>query len=386
MVACFCSDFLKPDMRHIYRQISLLKRVKPMVFTRKRENAEAFPFPDKQVRLVARPRSRWFRRLYCKHVSKAPPQAYAWEVRRLLLDLLCAEARVLHIYFGNIAMYWLPLLQAFPRPTVVSFHGADAFVGMDQPGARACMKGVLEAADLVQTRSWDLAEALMELGCPERKIVLQRTGIPLDKWPLIERQPPPDGAWEILQACRMVPKKGLMTTLEAFAIVRRRFPKARLHLAGDGELLEALRARVTELGLPAEAVEFPGFLSEGPLLELMRRCHLFVHPSETPSDGNREGVPNAMLEAMATGLPVVATRHGGIPEAVTDGVEGFLTEERDVEGLAAAMERILGDPGLMPGMGIAARGSAADRFGSEAQIRCLEDTYLGLMQFPTNPA
>ena len=369
-------------MRHIYRQISSLRRVRPVVFTQKRENAERFPFPDKQVKLVPKPPTRWLRRTFYRHVRKAPWQAYPGEVRRLMLDLFCAEARVLHIYFGNIAMHWLPLLQAFPRPKVVSFHGADAFVGMEQSGARACMRAVLEAVDLVQTRSQDLAEAVMQLGCREEKIVLQRTGIPLKKWPLIDRQAPADGAWQILQACRMVPKKGLLTTLEAFAVLRARFPLARLHLAGDGPLLETLRGRVAELGLPAEAVSFPGFLAEQPLLELMQRCHLFVHPSETTTDGNREGVPNAMLEAMATGLPVVATRHGGIPEAVADGVEGRLVDERDAASLAAAMEGVLVEPDALGQMGCAARESVATRFASDVQIEQLETTYLEMMQKP----
>lgn len=379
VVACFCTDFLQPDMRHIYRQISGLQRVKPVVFTQRRRHADRFPFPDKQIRMVPKPASRWLRRLYYRHVRKAPWQAYPGEVRRTLLDLLCAEARVLHVYFGNIAMHWLPLLQAFPRPTVVSFHGADAFVGMDQPGTRRCMRAVLAAADLVQTRSQDLADAVADLGCPRDKIALQRTGIPLGRWPAVERPAPADGAWQLLQACRLVPKKGLATTLAAFAQVRRQWPAARLHLAGDGPLLAALPQQQAELGLPPESVVLHGFLAEPPLLELMHRCHLFLHPSETPADGNREGVPNAMLEAMATGLPVAATRHGGIPEAVTDGVSGRLVAERDPAALAGAVLAMLADPAALAAMGAQARQAVADGFASAGQIARLEQAYLDLM-------
>jgi glycosyltransferase involved in cell wall biosynthesis len=175
----------------------------------------------------------------------------------------------------------------------------------------------------------------------------------------------------------MVPKKGLQTTLEAFAMLRGRFPRARLFLAGDGPLLEELRAGMVGRGLPADAVQFPGFLAEQPLLELLKVCHLFFHLCETPVSVNREGVPNAMLEAMATGLPVVATRHGGIPEAVTDG--GYLVAERDAPALAAAMERVLAAPGSLGQMGRAARAAVASKFASDQQIAHLERTYLDLM-------
>ena len=385
VVACFCSDFLKPDMRHIYRQISSLRRVKPVVFTQRRQHADRFPFPDKQVRMVPKPASRWFRRFYYRHLRKAPWQAYPGEVRRLLLDLFCAETRVLHIYFGNIAMHWLPLLQAFPRPKVVSFHGADAFVGMDQAGARQTMRAVLAATDLIQTRSRDLADAVVELGCPPDKITLQRTGIPLGKWPAIDRPIPEDGTWQLLQACRLVPKKGLATTLEAFATIHRRLPNARLHLAGDGPLQETLQQQAADLGLPAGSIEFHGFLAEGPLCDLMHRCHLFLHPSETPPDGNREGVPNAMLEAMATGLPVVATRHGGIPEAVTDRADGRLVAERDPGALADAMLELLTNPAALAAMGHRARQAVAEGFASDRQIEKLEQTYLNLITATPDP-
>ena len=144
------------------------------------------------------------------------------------------------------------------------------------------------------------------------------------------RNVPADGAWTIVQACRLVPKKGLPTALRAFARFAKGFPNSRFLIAGDGPLRQELEPLVQQLDL-RKAVVFLGFLSQTELRDLYEKAHVFMHPSELPPDSNQEGVPNSMLEAMASGLPVVATRHGGIPEAVTDGVNGLLVPERDDE-------------------------------------------------------
>ena len=105
-----------------------------------------------------------------------------------------------------------------------------------------------------------------------------------------------------------------------------------------------------ELGI-VRKVHFRGFLSQQELLELYGSSHCFLHPSETPPDQNQEGIPNSILEAMSTGLAVLATRHGGIPEAVEEGRSGMLVEERDFEALAAAMKNLVRSPFAFREMG-----------------------------------
>ena len=111
----------------------------------------------------------------------------------------------------------------------------------------------------------------------------------------------------------------------------------------------------------------------------MYRARMFVHPSRTSGDGNREGVPNSMLEAMASGAPVVATRHGGIPEAVTDGASGLLVPENDARALAAAMLRVMGEDGLARKLAAGGRRAVEERFDRVANIRVLESCYLDLI-------
>ena len=122
-------------------------------------------------------------------------------------------------------------------------------------------------------------------------------------------------------------------------------------MVGDGPLLEVARRRVTELGLEA-SVSLPGLAGREEVVALMRQARAFVQHSRVASDGDSEGSPVAVMEAQLCGLPVVATRHGGIPEVVRHGQSGWLVDEGDVEGMAAAMGRFAQDPDLAAHMGV----------------------------------
>jgi len=217
------------------------------------------------------------------------------------------------------------------------------------------------------------------LGCPREKLRLQRTGIPLEEWQFLPRTEPRDHGWRILQSCRLIAKKGVDLTLRAFAEVLQSHPRAELVIAGSGPLQDELESLAGGLGI-ASRVRFAGFLTQSQLREEMYHARLFVHPSRTSADGNREGVPNSMLEAMASGAPVVATRHGGIPEAVTDGQGGLLVPENDANALAAAMLRVMSDDGLARSLAGGGRHAIEEKFDRfVANIKSLEACYLNLI-------
>lgn len=359
-------------MLHIYRQIRSLRAYRPLVICQKRENAEAFPFEDLIV--TPKPLTHQLRRLWQKTLLKRPITIYRSEARRLAAFMADREASVLHIYFGHIGVHLLPYLRIAQIPVIVSFHGADAQVGLEHPQHKAATEEMLRLASRLLVRSESLRERLLALGARPEKITLHRTGLPLTEIPRVERSWPQTGAWRCLQACRLIPKKGLATSLRAFAAFRQTWPLASLSIAGEGPGIAALQTLATELGI-ATAVRFTGFLSQ---VELRKECaaaHLFLHPSEMGADGDQEGVPNSMLEAMASGLPVAATLHGGIPEAVQHGVSGLLVPERDHAALAVAMQEIVSSREHYRAMSTSAARSVRESFDITAQARVLEGIY-----------
>jgi glycosyltransferase involved in cell wall biosynthesis len=292
-----------------------------------------------------------------------------------------AQAKLLHIYFGHIAVHLLPLIRAWGKPSVVSFHGADVMVDLEKPAYRAATKQMLDAVRLVLVRSESLGRALVEVGCSPAKIRIQRTGIPVDEIPFRAREWPSDGAWKFVQACRLIEKKGLGTSLLAFAKFAARYPQSTFTIAGDGPLRSELEARARELGL-GDKVALTGFVPQAQLRELFYRSHIFLHPSERGADGNQEGVPNSMLEAMASGLPVFATEHGGIPEAIESGQSGILVPEGDHDALAGALLNAIANPDALAAIARGGADSVRQKFEQTAQTRKLEDYYFEAMASP----
>ena len=360
-------------MLHIYRQIVSLERVRPVVIAQKRENSERFPVRD--IRVVKKPPLHFLRRIWFKQIAHQPWKISVREIRALQNVLSDVDAQLLHVYFGHIAVLLLPLIETWPKPSLVSFHGADVLVDMHKPAYRRATEQMLATVKRVLVRSESLQRAVTELGCSPEKIVIQRTGIPIDEFPFRERTTPPTGEWRLLQAGRLIEKKGITTTLRAFAKFRKIFPASIMTIAGEGPQFEELQALAKKLRV-ASAVFFAGFVSQRELRELFYSSHMFLHPSETGQDGNQEGVPNAMLEAMATGLPIFATLHGGIPEAVEQGVSGALVDECDDEALAKAMISAAQDPRRLSQMGRAAAQQVAQKFERAEQTRRLEEIYL----------
>lgn len=266
-----------------------------------------------------------------------------YEVKQLLEFADRHEASLVHIYFGSEAARVLGYLRRERRPKVVSFHGADVSEDVTQEE----LKAVFSTVDLVLCRSQSLADVLLSRGCPPDLIRLNRTGVPV-AGVLPHRAPPQSGEampLRCLQACRFIEKKGLLVSVGAMALLRDKGRPIHLTLAGDGPERPRVEGLIESFGLQSH-VTFTGFLTNEQLLELMPEHDVFLHPSLTTASGDQEGIPNSLLEAMGQGLPVVATRHGGIPEVIEDGVHGLLVPVADEQLVADAVERMAVEPQL----------------------------------------
>jgi len=371
-VASYCTTFLKPEMLHIYRQITGLRAWQTFVITKERKCEDLYPMPEGGIELAPTVRSNFIRRFWLKYIKREPAIVYRGEYGVLANLLNRRHADLLHVYFGHTGVHLLPFLQRWPKASVVSFHGMDVQAREYDPSYEPRLRELLQTTTLVLARSHSLLDRLRELGCPDEKLRVNRTGIPLDQFPQVQRSVPTDGAWRFVQACRLIEKKGLDDALHAFARFVQTHPQAHFTIAGEGPLLEPLTTLCGQLGI-ASNVTFAGFLKGRALCDLFHASHIFIHPSRITEDGNQEGIPNAMLEAMATGLPVIATLHGGIPEAVRKDVTGLLVPERDVDGLHASMAQLTS--GLWPTMSEEAAADVRDQFESTAQIAKLEAVY-----------
>jgi colanic acid/amylovoran biosynthesis glycosyltransferase len=368
-VAFFCATYLKPEMHHIHRQILAVDEG-AFVLAQKVENRGAFP--GAVVEVVPRSPWRFVGREIERRITHAPWQITRGEASRMREALNRRGAEALHVFFGNVAVHLLPLLESIELPVIVSFHGADVTGAIATPEYKQARERVFARAVSVACRSEALADAVEKMGCPRAKLRIVRTVLP--EIAFRERALPHDGTFRLVQACRLIPKKGLATTLRAFAKLAPKYPLMTLVLAGSGPLEADLRALAAELGV-AGRVQFTGFLDQSTLRELMASSQVFLHPSET-ADGDVEGIPNGLLEAMASGLPVVATRHGGIPEAVEDGVSGLLCAERDADGVAAAVDRLVSDPEFYAQISANGAAGARAKFSREVVGESLRRLYV----------
>jgi colanic acid/amylovoran biosynthesis glycosyltransferase len=170
----------------------------------------------------------------------------------------------------------------------------------------------------------------------------------------------------------MTEKKGHRYTLKAFAGLMARRPglAAHLDMIGNGPQLEEMRDLVEQLGLAAHATVHGG-LPHDQVRDLLNQANVFVLPSVTAADGDMEGIPVSIMEAMAMGLPIVSTRHSGIPELVADGISGLLVAEHDIPALTGAFERLIDTPGLIVRMGLAGRSIVERDYSATRQCAVL---------------
>ena len=257
-------------------------------------------------------------------------------------------------------------------PLYVHFHGFVAsFLIRDARQVRF-YRALFRNASGIITPSRFLAEKLKEIGCPNSKLHVIPYGVDPKRFRPSHRVPQ-----RAVAVGRLVDKKAPHLTIEAFARVIDRFPEARLEVVGGGPLEEKCRALIRDRGLGYH-VYMHGIQGSDFVARLLRGGALFAQHSVTAEDGDTEGLPVAILEAMASALPVVSTRHSGIPEAVLHNVTGYLVEEHDVDAMAAAMTKLFDHPECATTMGIAGRERVLAHFTQERA----RDRLRNIMGFP----
>jgi colanic acid/amylovoran biosynthesis glycosyltransferase len=181
----------------------------------------------------------------------------------------------------------------------------------------------------------------------------------------------------LLSVARMNEKKGLRYAIEAVARLRNSGKDVHYTIIGEGPLRSALEQQIAEHGIGA-CVSMPGMKPHAQVLSEIHNSHIMLAPSITAANGDHEGIPNALKEAMATGMPVLSTWHSGIPELVSDQKSGFLVPEKDVDSLEDRLRKLIDHPDLWPRMGEAGRSIVENDYDIHALNARLFELYKGL--------
>ncbi len=364
-IALCVGEWLPASETFIYDQLVHQRRVRARVIARERTAfADRFPYDD------------------VVHLGRLETLGfYQWGVAPTVTRALKDHgARLVHAHFGPNGTRILPFARALGIPLVVSMHGHD--VGglepqnREHPRYRRYQRTSAELFDYVSVflcASTELVELMAGHGVSERKLQLHHLGVDVARFtPGPARQRVPG---RVLMVGRLVEKKGMFDGISALAQLIPRRPEAHLRLIGDGPIREELEAHAASLGVSSR-VTFCGALPSDDVIQEMRRATVLLTPSFTTTTGDRESGVIVVKEAGAVGLPAVVTRHGGLPEIIDEGQNGFLVPERDVTAIAERLEELLSSPDLARTMGERARVLVHERYDSVRQNAVLEEHLL----------
>ena len=232
--------------------------------------------------------------------------------------------------------------------------------------------------DLYTVNTEFTRQQVIALGCSEDKIFKLPVGFQISQYSFCDRQLNSGEAVKIITVARLVEKKGIEYAIKAIAKIAKDYPNIIYRIVGDGSLRESLETLVLDLKI-SDNVKLLGWMTQEQVRQLYDDSHIFILPSVTAADGDREGQALVLQEAQAMGLPILSTLHNGIPEGVLDGKSGFLVPERDVDALAEKLRYLVTNPEVWAKMGRQGRAYVEERYNIEQLNQQLVEIYQKLM-------
>lgn len=283
---------------------------------------------------------------------------------------------ILHCHFGHNGVFGAYLKKlGFAKKLVVTFHGHDVSAALQANTSKNLYKPLFEEADLILPVSEYWKSKLLDMGAPESHVFVHRVGIDVKRFSYRERIASTKPL-KIITTARFVEKKGLAYAIQAVAQVKRYHPEIRFlyDIIGEGPLSEEIKNLVTSLEV-SDCVKLHGALPHGDVQKLLADADVFILPSIKANNGDQEGIPVSLMEAMASGMPVLSTFHSGIPELVENDVSGYLVPERDIIALAEKIVYLAERPESWPKIGQAGRDKVEKDYNKDHQNSLLIDMY-----------
>jgi colanic acid/amylovoran biosynthesis glycosyltransferase len=304
-------------------------------------------------------------------------------VERLIMGSLCHSRReydAILAHFGPVGMIAQALRQmgALRGPLVTVFHGFDLSGVLYEKGWDY-YEQFLSQLDLALPVSDFWRQRLLALGADEKRVVVHHMGIDCERFVFRPRRPAKDGSVMMIAVARLVEKKGIEYAIRAFAQIADKHALVTFGIVGDGPLRARLEAVAADLGI-AGRVNFLGWRTPEEVRELLANAHILIAPSVTSADGDMEGIPVSIMEAMAQGMPVITTRHSGIPELVETGKSGLVVSERNTDELAQAVDHMISSPHKWEAMGSSGRKCVEGHFNQSALNDQLVETLRSFSQ------
>jgi len=384
-IAIYVQHYLSPSMTFIYRQIiGVQNAVKPIVLSsHKVENLNMFPIEQVHFRsrnLLRIKTSRIFNKIYGRHKLLSRKPKISFNQNKFFTQIISNnDVKLIHAHFGPSGIEILPITRDLNIPLVVSFHGYDGSILLNYEDYRQNLKKVFEYSHVIVPSDYMLNELNEKVGKIFNYSVVNY-GIPLDDFIYIQRVPVKrkvdrDEEITFLQVSNFVEKKGHFYTVSAFKDLLKFYPNVKLVLAGDGYLKGEIKELVNKMSLNNK-VFFPGAINHKQVNDFMKKADVFLHHSVTSSEGDKEGIPNVIMEAMATGLPCISTIHAGIPELIEDGINGLLVEEKDINSYVGKMKELMEKEN---DFSIRARKTIENDFNLDIQLDKLKTIYSELI-------
>ncbi|NJO76092.1 MAG: colanic acid biosynthesis glycosyltransferase WcaL [Leptolyngbyaceae cyanobacterium RM1_406_9] len=262
---------------------------------------------------------------------------------------------LIHCQFGTQGyrgMFFRNVLHPQPK-LIVTFRGHDISRYVFEHGDRIYDE-LFKTADFFLANCEFFRQRAIQLGCDPDRIAVHLSGLDCSKFTFTPRRLEPDSPVRIATTGRLVEKKGVEYAIRAVAQQAKTHPNIEYQIIGDGPLKDSLQALIQELNA-VPYIKLVGWKNEQEIIQILEKTHLFIAPSITAQDGNQDAPINVLKEAMAMGLPVISTLHGGIPELVEDNISGFLVPERDVDALSEKLGYLIEHPDRWTEMGHAGR-------------------------------
>lgn len=306
-----------------------------------------------------------------KYGMGAIPQTDLWRERSEPILRRIEDYDAIHTHYGPVGNAFQFLASRTEAPFVTSFYGYDASELLEKNPWRYVK--LFDSATAIGSLSSEMDEELVQHGCSPEK--LTRFPLPVDTTAFQFSPPSSDfnPPLQLLSACRLVEKKGIKYVLSALKNLSNDC-EIKYRIAGDGPLRDKLEKQANKCGVE-DVVEFLGWKTSDEVADLMESSDIFVQTSVTSTEGDKEGTPTVLLEAQARGLPVVSTRHAGIPEIVDDRSSGILVPERDSEAIKNALNELISQPSRWKEFGRNGRKLVEARHSLDAVADVLEKLY-----------